>query len=85
LIVRAAKAGFGRLHGTEVAILFHRMQIYDHQGKRLYLTADERRAFIAAAAETDALCAHCRQNGHTYYKNILVLRLGLEANASADV
>jgi hypothetical protein len=85
LIVRAAKAGFGRLYGTEVAILFHRMQIYDHQGKRLYLTADERRAFIAAAAETDALCAHCRQNGHTYYKNILALRLGLEANASADV
>jgi hypothetical protein len=61
------------------------MQIYDHHGKRLYLTADERRAFIAAAAKTDALCAHCRQNGHTYYKNILVLRLGLEANASADV
>jgi hypothetical protein len=85
LIVRAAKAGFGRLHGTEVAILFHRMQIYDHQGKRLYLTADERRAFIAAAAETDALCAHCRQNGHTYYKNILVLRLDLESTASADV
>src|SRR3954469_23703836 len=26
------------------------MQLYDSQGKRLYLTADERRAFIAAAA-----------------------------------
>jgi integrase/recombinase XerD len=29
------------------------MQLYDSQGKRLYLTADERRAFIAAAATAD--------------------------------
>jgi integrase len=29
------------------------MQLYDHQGKRLYLTADERRAFIAAAVIAD--------------------------------
>ncbi len=28
------------------------MQLYDRQGKRLYLTAEERRAFIAAAATT---------------------------------
>lgn len=27
------------------------MQLHDTQGKRLYLTADERRAFIAAAAK----------------------------------
>jgi integrase/recombinase XerD len=31
------------------------MQLYDSQGKRLYLTADERRAFIAAAATADRL------------------------------
>jgi integrase len=34
-------------------ILFHTMQLYDHQGKRLYLTADERRSFIAAAAKAE--------------------------------
>jgi integrase len=34
-------------------ILFHTMQLYDNQGKRLYLTADERRTFIAAAAKAE--------------------------------
>jgi integrase/recombinase XerD len=34
-------------------ILFHTMQLYDHHGKRLYLTADERRAFIVAAAKAE--------------------------------
>ena len=29
------------------------MNLYDSQGRRLYLTADERRAFIAAAATAD--------------------------------
>ena len=32
-------------------ILFHTMQLHDTQGKRLYLTADERRAFMAAASK----------------------------------
>jgi hypothetical protein len=53
LISRTTCSGSGRHYGTELAILFHGMQIYDHHGKRLYLTADERRAFIAAAAKTE--------------------------------
>jgi hypothetical protein len=43
----------GRGRGTKTPIPFHRIQIFDHQGKRLYLTAEERHAFIAAAATTD--------------------------------
>jgi hypothetical protein len=31
------------------------MNLHDTQGRRLYLTADERRAFIAAAATADRL------------------------------
>jgi hypothetical protein len=29
------------------------MQLHDARGKRLYLTADERRAFIAASVKTE--------------------------------
>jgi hypothetical protein len=48
-------------------------------GKRLYLSSDERRAVIAAAAKPAALYAHWRQNGHTRYKNILVFILALSS------
>jgi integrase len=43
------------------------MNLYDSQGRRLYLTADERRAFIAAAATADrpvrTLCTVLRDTG----------------------
>ena len=43
------------------------MNLYDSQGRRLYLTADERRAFIAVAATADrpvrTLCTVLRDTG----------------------
>jgi len=43
------------------------MQLFDAQGKRLYLTADERRAFIATAAKADrpvrTFCAVLHDSG----------------------
>lgn len=44
------------------------MNLYDTQGRRLYLTADERRAFIAAAAMADrpvrTLCTVLHDTGY---------------------
>ena len=34
----------------KASILFHTMQLHDAQGKHLYFTAEERRAFIATVA-----------------------------------
>ncbi len=43
------------------------MQLHDAQGKRLYLTADERRAFIAASVKAErpvrTLCAVLHDTG----------------------
>lgn len=48
-------------------ILFHTMQLHDASGKRLYLTADERRAFMAAAAKAErpvrTFCAVLHDSG----------------------
>jgi integrase len=50
-----------------ICILFHVMQLHDATGKRLYLTADERRAFIAAAVKAErpvrTLCAVLHDTG----------------------
>ena len=47
--------------------LFHTMQLHDTQGKRLYLTADERRAFTATAAKAErpvrTFCAVLHDSG----------------------
>jgi len=37
------------------------MQLYDTEGRRLYFTEEERRAFVAAAAK---VARQCRQGGH---------------------
>jgi integrase len=43
----------GLVYETEFLYSVSTMQLHDAQGKRLYLTADERRAFIAAAAKAE--------------------------------
>jgi integrase/recombinase XerD len=43
----------GLAYETELGYSVSTMQLHDAQGKRLYLTADERRTFIAAAAKAE--------------------------------
>jgi hypothetical protein len=54
--------------GTELIQLFRTMNLHDTQGRRLYLTADERRAFIrsapTAARPVRTLCMVLHDTGY---------------------
>ena len=53
------------------------MQLFDAQGKRLYLTADERRAFIATVAKAERpVRTFCTVMGWTPPDGICVPRWG---------